>query len=164
MCTSHFSQSLIVTQVAGIILCIWAYYSDKLKMRAPFIYLGLICLYIGYAINLSNVSSGVKYFGTFWVVTGAYAAFPGTVAWCVIVSILPSQSLMLFRLGNNLAGQYKRGIGLALQIGLGNFSGAIACNIYRSQDEPKYILGRTSSWSMISHILTCCRCPGTDVR
>ena len=48
------------------------------------------------------------------------------------------------RLSNNLAGQYKRGIGMALQIGIGNFGGAIASNIYRSQDSPRFILGRTS--------------------
>ena len=48
------------------------------------------------------------------------------------------------RLGNNLAGHYKRGVGMAFQIGIGNFGGAIASNIYRTQDAPRYILGRTS--------------------
>ena len=33
---------------------------------------------------------------------------------------------------------------MALHIGIGNFGGAIASNIYRSQDAPRYILGRTS--------------------
>lgn len=33
---------------------------------------------------------------------------------------------------------------MALQIGIGNFSGAIACNIYRTRDHPRYILGRES--------------------
>lgn len=51
--------------------------------------------------------------------------------------------LTRLRLSNNLSGQYKRGIGMALQIGIGNFSGAIASNIYRSQDSPRFILGRT---------------------
>jgi hypothetical protein len=46
------------------------------------------------------------------------------------------------RLGNNLAGQYKRGIGMAIHIGVGNFSGAIACNIYRAQDSPRFLVGR----------------------
>lgn len=49
---------------------------------------------------------------------------------------------LLFRLGNNLSGQYKRGVGMAVQIGIGNFGGAIASNIFRSQDAPRYILGR----------------------
>lgn len=30
---------------------------------------------------------------------------------------------------------------MALHIGIGNFAGAIASNIYRSQDAPRYILG-----------------------
>ena len=47
-------------------------------------------------------------------------------------------------MGNNLAGHYKRGVGMALHIGIGNFGGAIASNIYRTQDAPRYILGRTS--------------------
>ena len=35
---------------------------------------------------------------------------------------------------------------MALHIGIGNFGGAIASNIYRSQDAPRYILGRTSQY------------------
>jgi hypothetical protein len=46
------------------------------------------------------------------------------------------------RLGNNLAGQYKRGMGMALQIGIGNFGGAIASNVFRSQDSPRFVIGR----------------------
>lgn len=33
---------------------------------------------------------------------------------------------------------------MALHIGIGNFGGAIASNIYRTQDAPRYILGRKS--------------------
>ena len=29
---------------------------------------------------------------------------------------------------------------MALQIGIGNFGGAIASNIYRTQDAPRYVL------------------------
>ena len=47
-----------------------------------------------------------------------------------------------FRLGNNLSGQYKRGVGMALHIGVGNFAGAFASNIFRTTDAPRYILGR----------------------
>ena len=51
---------------------------------------------------------------------------------------------MVCRISNNTAGHYKRGVGMALHIGIGNFAGAIASNIYRTQDGPRYILGRTS--------------------
>ncbi|KAF8632835.1 hypothetical protein AX15_001665 [Amanita polypyramis BW_CC] len=110
---------------ATIVLYVWAYYSDKLKMRSPFICLGYICLLVGYSISISNANNGAKYFATFCIATGAYASFPGVVSW----------------LSNNLSGHYKRGIGMAIQIGLGNFSGAIASNIYRAQDGPRYVLG-----------------------
>ena len=52
------------------------------------------------------------------------------------------------RLGNNLSGHYKRGIGMALQIGIGNFSSAMAGNFYRSRDAPRYILGRECDYKL----------------
>ncbi|KAH8091641.1 MFS general substrate transporter [Cristinia sonorae] len=110
---------------ATILLIVFAVWSDRVQKRSPFILAGLCLCAIGFAINISDVSIGVRYFGTFFCVMGSYAAFPGIVCW----------------LGNNLAGQYKRGVGMALHIGIGNFSGAIASNIYRSQDAPRYMLG-----------------------
>ncbi|KAG0692281.1 MFS general substrate transporter [Suillus ampliporus] len=110
---------------ATITLFVFAHYSDKLKMRFPFILVGLVMCLIGLSLNISTAPNGVKYFGTFFIVIGSYAAVPGVISW----------------LGNNLSGQYKRGVGMALQIGIGNFSGAISAVIYRSQDSPRFILG-----------------------
>lgn len=31
---------------------------------------------------------------------------------------------------------------MALHIGIGNFAGAIASNVFRTQDAPRYIIGR----------------------
>ncbi|KAF9255008.1 MFS general substrate transporter [Marasmius fiardii PR-910] len=111
--------------VATTVLYIFAHFSDKTRLRSPFIYAALILCLIGFSINISNVPHGVKYFGTFLVVTGSYAGFPGIVAW----------------LSNNLSGQYKRAVGMAFQIGIGNFSGAIASNVYRDKDKPRFIVG-----------------------
>jgi len=110
---------------ATIVLLAFATWSDHVKLRSPFVLAGLVMCMIGFAINISDVPVGVKYFGTFFCVSGSYAAFPGIIAW----------------LGNNLAGQYKRGVGMAVQIGIGNFGGAIASNIYLSEDAPRYVLG-----------------------
>ncbi|KAH9919551.1 MFS general substrate transporter [Fomitopsis serialis] len=110
---------------ATIVLVVFAVWSDYIKMRSPFILAGLVLCLVGFSINISATSAGVKYFAVFFCVTGPYAAYPGLVAW----------------LGNNLAGQYKRATGMALQIGIGNFSGAIASNIYLSEDAPRYIIG-----------------------
>lgn len=110
---------------ATFTLLAFAHYSDKLKIRSPFILAGLTMCLIGFSINISTAPSGVKYFGTFFIVMGSYAAVPGIISW----------------LGNNLSGQYKRGVGMPLQMCIGNFSGAVAAVIYRSQDSPRFILG-----------------------
>ena len=65
----------------AIVLLIFAHWSDKLRLRSPFILGGLCMLTIGFAINISNAPPGVKYFGTFLCVAGSYAPFPGIVAW-----------------------------------------------------------------------------------
>ncbi|KAK0201075.1 MFS general substrate transporter [Desarmillaria ectypa] len=139
--TPAISQLLTVPPYifATIVLYLFAKYSDRLKMRSPFIYLGLGMLLVGFAINISDVAPGVKYFGTFFCVAGSYASFPGVVAW----------------LGNNLAGQYKRGVGMATQIGIGNFAGAIASNIYRTQDSPRFILGHALELMFVGIGLVC---------
>ncbi|VDB96701.1 unnamed protein product [Peniophora sp. CBMAI 1063] len=111
--------------VATIVLITFAILSDRMKIRSLFILICLVLLVVGFSINISDAPSGVKYFGAFLCTTGTYAAFPGIVAW----------------LGNNLSGQYKRGVGMAVHIGVGNLSGAIASNVYRTQDAPRYILG-----------------------
>ena len=58
-------------------------WSDRLKKRYPFVLAGLVYCLVGFAFNISAVGIGAKYFGTFLVVAGAYAGFPGVVAWCV---------------------------------------------------------------------------------
>ncbi|GAB1203794.1 hypothetical protein APSETT445_002434 [Aspergillus pseudonomiae] len=60
-------------------------------------------------------------------IIGIYPAFPGNITW----------------LSANLAGDYKRASGMAIQIGLGNLAGAMASNFYRAQDAPNYILGHS---------------------
>ncbi|KAJ3860105.1 major facilitator superfamily domain-containing protein [Lentinula novae-zelandiae] len=125
---------------ATIVLGLFAYYSDKVMMRSPFILAAQIMCLIGFLINIAtDVSTGAKYFGTFLIVAGSYAGLPGIVAW----------------LGNNLCGQYKRGIGMALHISIGNFSGAIASNIFRTQDKPCFILGHAIELMFVGIGLIC---------
>ncbi|KAG7087157.1 hypothetical protein E1B28_013137 [Marasmius oreades] len=125
--------------VATVVLYIFAHFSDRTRLRSPFIYASLILCLIGFSINISNVAPGVKYFGTFLCVTGSYAGFPGIVAW----------------LGNNLSGQYKRAVGMAFQIGVGNFSGAIASNVYRDIDKPRFIIGHGIELMFVGIGLVC---------
>jgi len=111
--------------VATIVSLLFAHFSDKLRLRWPFLLASLLFCAVGFSINFSNASNAVKYFGTFLCVAGPYSATPGFVAW----------------LGGNVAGQYKRAVAMGLQIGIGNFAGIVASNIYRTQQTPTYRLG-----------------------
>ena len=74
---------LICSLPTATLLLIFAHFSDKTKLRSPFILAGLTMCLIGFSINISNASRGVKYFGTFFCIAGSYAAFPGIVTWRV---------------------------------------------------------------------------------
>ncbi|KIK95819.1 hypothetical protein PAXRUDRAFT_826631 [Paxillus rubicundulus Ve08.2h10] len=128
--STSISQLLTIPPyaIATVVLFTFAYYSDKLRLRSPFVFAGQSIALIGFIINISNAPSGVKYFGTHLCVIGAYVAPPGAISW----------------LANNLEGRYKRSVGIALQIAVGNLGGAVACNIFRTQDGPRYVLGRKS--------------------
>ncbi|KAI6141904.1 MFS general substrate transporter [Pisolithus tinctorius] len=102
-----------------------AHFSDTMKLRSPFIIVAEFVGMVGYIIQITNASTGVKYFGTYLAVIGMYTGVPCAVGW----------------LANNLHGKYKRAVGMALQAGMGNFGGIIASYIFRIQDEPRFILG-----------------------
>jgi MFS transporter, ACS family, DAL5 transporter family protein len=40
-----------------------------------------------------------------------------------------------------MAGQCKRGVGMAVHVGIGNSGILIASNVFRTQDAPQYIIG-----------------------
>lgn len=127
----------------AITLLVFAHYSDKLKMRSPFILAGLTMCLIGFSMNISTAPDGVKYFGTYVIVMGSYASLPGVISWYIIISrVMAKANIWQSRLGNNLSGQYKRGVGMALEMSIGNLSGVVAATIYRSRDSPRFIFGR----------------------
>ena len=148
----HFSfpLSIFASDVhAAILIYTFAHFSDKLKMRSPFILTGLAMCLVGFSINISKAPSGAKYFGTFLCTGGSYAIIPGVIAWYlffIFSSFVRAQKFR--RLGNNLSGHYKRGIGMAIQPGIGNFGGLMAINFYRSQDSPRFIFGREACLSI----------------
>ncbi|KAF5094346.1 hypothetical protein DV451_005035 [Geotrichum candidum] len=122
---------------ASIFSVVQAFFSDRVGMRSPFILLNLIFLLIGYSMAISTDPAekpGVIYAGVYIAALGVYPAFPGIVSW----------------LSNNLSGSYKRAIGMAIQIGIGNFGGAFASNIYHAKDKPRFILGHAVEIGFIS--------------
>ncbi|KAI0708287.1 MFS general substrate transporter [Earliella scabrosa] len=111
--------------LATIAIFVCAAWADRLHMRSPVIAMGLSLCAVGYGINLSGASIGVKYFATYLVVIGAYAAFPATNSW----------------IPNNTSGQYKRGVSIGVQVIAGNLGGLIASNVFRTEEAPNYRLG-----------------------
>ncbi|KAI5984054.1 major facilitator superfamily domain-containing protein [Pisolithus albus] len=120
------SQLLTVPVYVGatISMISVAHFSDRMKIRFPFIIVSQLMGLAGYIILITDASTGVKYFGTFLVVIGTYSGVPCTVGW----------------LANNLRGKYKRAGGMAIQGGIGNLGGIIASNIFQTRDEPRFIL------------------------
>ncbi|KAI1384981.1 MFS general substrate transporter [Hypoxylon trugodes] len=110
---------------AAILAVVFAFISDRVGKRSPFVISFFIMMIVGFAMCISTSNPRVVYGGVFVVACAIYPAFPGVVTW----------------LSNNLAGSYKRSAGMAIQIGIGNLGGAMASNFYRQKDSPRYILG-----------------------
>ncbi|CAH0057085.1 unnamed protein product [Clonostachys solani] len=125
--TSSTAQLLTIPIyiTASILAVIVAWSSDRVGKRSPFI-IGFLCMMaVGFIMCISSENPRVVYAGVFIATCAIYPAFPGNIAW----------------LSNNLAGSYKRSVGMAIQIGAGNLGGAMASNFYRQKDKPRYILG-----------------------
>ncbi|KAH9846708.1 MFS general substrate transporter [Lenzites betulinus] len=120
--------------VATAAVVAWSKWSDIHQKRSPSIFLGLVFCLVGFSINAADVPIGVRYFGTFLVVTGSYAGFPGNVSW----------------MGNNTVGHYRRGIAIGMQVMFANAGGAVASNIYRVRDAPRYLLGHAVELGFVS--------------
>ncbi|KAK0638944.1 major facilitator superfamily domain-containing protein [Cercophora newfieldiana] len=119
---------------AAILAVIFAYISDKVGKRSPFIIGFLFMMIVGFSMCISSTNPKVVYAGVFLAACAIYPAFPGVISW----------------LSNNLAGSYKRSAGMAIQIGVGNLGGAMSSNFYRARDSPRYTLGHGLELGFIS--------------
>jgi sugar phosphate permease len=121
-------MTIPVYVVAAVCSVTVAVISDRVKWRYPFMVGCFTVSIVGYVMAITcNVStqSNVLYAGMFFCAIGCYSSIPAAVTW----------------MSNNLSGSYKRAVGIAMQIGLASFGGAMASNFYRAQDAPQYKLG-----------------------
>ncbi|KAL7629503.1 hypothetical protein AAE478_001024 [Parahypoxylon ruwenzoriense] len=125
---------------AAVLAVVFAFLSDRLGKRSPFIIVPLLIMIVGFAMCIASTNPRVVYAGVFIVACAVYPAFPGVVTW----------------LSNNLSGSYKRSAGMALQIGVGNLGGAMAANFYREKDSPRYILGHSLEMGFIGGGIIAC--------
>ena len=128
-------MSIPIYIVATVLCLTTAILADTLKHRFAFTVIGCCIATIGYAIllNMHHVPVGARYFAVYAITGGGYITQPVVLAW----------------LSNQLGGHYKRGIGPAVQIGIGNIGGIIASNIYLKDQAPTYQLGFGLSLGLI---------------
>ncbi|OIW26939.1 MFS transporter [Coniochaeta ligniaria NRRL 30616] len=106
----------------GLVFLLFAYFSDKWTLRAPFLFFANIFGIVGYILILCPTPNGVKFFGTFLCAIAVYNG-PG---------------LNLTWLNVNVAPHYRRAAAIGFQQTIGNTAGIVAGQIYRSSP---YVLG-----------------------
>ncbi|CAI6095906.1 unnamed protein product [Clonostachys chloroleuca] len=118
---------IVTTTYTTVITLTVAIFSDRLKHRFGFILLGCLITTTGYGILLATpyVPVEARYFALYLITCGCWLTQPVTVVW----------------LNNNLGGHYKRGVGAAIQLSIGNCSGIVASNIFLPAQAPRYLLG-----------------------
>jgi len=113
---------------AMIITLIFAWWSDKVQQRSPFIMAGFSIAAIGFIGQLAIPHPkypGLTYGFLYPVAAGLYCPFICIVCW----------------IGNNLAPSSKRAVGMALLISVGNLGGIAGSNVYLARQAPKYQVG-----------------------
>jgi len=117
--------------VAFVSTIVVATYSERLHRRAAFIIGSASVGVVGYIILLANTDPvarpGVSYAGTIIVAAGLYPAVALSLSWPAI----------------NVSGQTKRAVANAMQISIGNMGAVMGTQLYRTEDQPRYIVGHS---------------------
>jgi len=127
----------LLTVPIYFVACVWvlvsSIYADKLQKRALFLWIDQGLCIVGLIINITNAPYGAKYFGLILVACGAYGALPSVVAWLSV----------------NMRGQTKRAVGVSFMIGIGNFGGLVASNIYRISAGGRFFIGHGTNLGLL---------------
>jgi hypothetical protein len=114
--------------VAMLFVLGFAWWSDHIQQRTPFIVAGFCIGIVGLIAELAIPHPdmpGASYFFLFLVAAGLYSPF------IVLVCLI----------GNNLAPSSKRAVGMAILISFGNFGGIAGSNIFLASQAPRYPAG-----------------------
>ncbi|KAF2175574.1 MFS general substrate transporter [Zopfia rhizophila CBS 207.26] len=120
--------------LGAITYLVTARFSDHQQRRGLYsVLLGLISI-VGYAMLISNSSSGVHYAGCFLVAMGLYVVVGLPLAW------LPT----------NCPRYGKRTTATGLQLSIGNCSGIMASFLYPAKEGPRYVRGHAVTMAMVA--------------
>ncbi|CCF57844.1 hypothetical protein KAFR_0D01970 [Kazachstania africana CBS 2517] len=126
--------------LSAVTFFICALYSDKWKIRFPFIMGACLITSVGLAIVLGSEIHGVRYFGVFILCMGIYVSAACNCLW----------------LSGNNANYYKRATALGINLFFGSGSGILSGQVFLTKDKPKYTLGLSLclGFQLLSFILT----------
>lgn len=127
-CWTNKTKAIPIYIVGVISTLFFAHLADKKKYRWPCIVTPFAIAFCGFIALLAIPHPrlpGLTYAFLFAVPAGVYPPLVGILAWS----------------GNNLAPTWKRAVGMALLISLGNLGGAIGSNIFIESQKPTYPLG-----------------------
>ncbi|KAG2348122.1 MFS general substrate transporter [Suillus weaverae] len=111
-----FVAGAIATIIVGV-------YSDKHNLRGPYIIGGALVSLVGYILLYCSVQAGPSYVGACLAAAGNYPTVAVILAWA----------------GSNAGGDLKRGVVLAMVIGISNLGGVCSSFIYI--DPPRFHIG-----------------------
>ncbi|KAH9934371.1 MFS general substrate transporter [Fomitopsis serialis] len=132
---AHAQLLTIPPYVAGCILTVaYGVLSDRWGMRGPFVLVSAVTGLVGYVILFATSKAVVGYIGTIIASCGLFPAAACVLAWT----------------GGNVGGDIKRGVVIAMTIGLGNLGGFASSFIYRAQDSPRYHPGHATNISCLA--------------
>ena len=124
-------HTIPVWMVSAVVTIVVGWLSDRFRRRAIFVFSGCVIATVGYIILLcqgphhGGLPVGVKYLAIFITCTGVFTVQPIVVIWLL----------------TNLAGNYKRAIGISFQVGWGNLGSIVASNIFLTREAPRFFTG-----------------------
>lgn len=126
--------------LTAIVFFICAIWSDRIRLRSPFIMGACLSTSVGIAIVLGSKVNGVRYFGVFILCMGIYVNAACNCLW----------------LSGNNGNYYKRATALGINLFFGSGSGLVSGQIFTAKDKPRYIKGLSLclGFQILSLILT----------
>lgn len=126
-----------LTAITFFVCAIW---SDRLRLRSPFIIGACLTTCIGIAIVLGSTKHAVRYFGVYILCMGIYVNAACNCLW----------------LSGNNGNYFKRATALGINLFLGSSSGLVSGQIFVAYQKPRYILGFSLclAFQFLSIILT----------
>lgn len=125
--------SACVMTIAG------SYFADRCKQRGVFLLGFQTIAVVGFIMLAASKKPHVQYGGSFFTAAGTCIFLHLGDIFNDLLGVYPVVPLIGAWNSNNIGGTLKRGVGIAMQVGFGNFGGVIAAYVYLPRDAPRLV-------------------------